>query len=129
MIITTAATTVLLVYFMLCAEDYRWPWRAFAGAGMTGFYVFVNALIFWMTRVSFGGLTGAVLYVGYSALIGFLIFIMTGPFSSLLPSLSILVFRLNVLTFLSFSRLDWLLRKLVVCPQNIWFYQSGLACR
>ncbi|EEA18735.1 Transmembrane 9 superfamily member 2 [Talaromyces marneffei ATCC 18224] len=78
MVITTAATTILLVYFMLCAEDYRWSWRAFNGAGMTGFYVFVNALIFWATRVSFGGLTGAVLYVGYSALIGFLVFILTG---------------------------------------------------
>lgn len=78
MIITTAATTILLVYFMLCAEDYRWQWRAFAGAGMTGFYVFLNALIFWVTRVSFGGLTGAVLYVGYSALIGFMVFILTG---------------------------------------------------
>ncbi|KAJ6157955.1 hypothetical protein N7470_005547 [Penicillium chermesinum] len=78
MIITSAATTVLLVYFLLCAENYRWHWRAFAGAGMTGGYVFVNALIFWATRVSFGGLTGAVLYVGYSALIGFIVFILTG---------------------------------------------------
>lgn len=78
MIMTTAATTVLLVYFLLCAENYRWHWRAFAGAGMTGFYVFINAFIFWITRVSFGGLTGAVLYVGYSALIGFLVFILTG---------------------------------------------------
>jgi transmembrane 9 superfamily protein 2/4 len=83
MVITTAATTILLVYFMLCAEDYRWSWRAFNGAGMTGFYVFVNALIFWATRVSFGGLTGAVLYVGYSALIGFLVFILTGELHSL----------------------------------------------
>ncbi|KAE8393484.1 hypothetical protein ETB97_005875 [Aspergillus alliaceus] len=78
MIITTAATTVLLVYFLLCAENYRWQWRAFAGAGMTGGYVFLNALLFWATRVSFGGLTGAVLYVGYSALIGFIVFILTG---------------------------------------------------
>lgn len=78
MIITSAATTVLLVYFLLCAENYRWHWRAFAGAGMTGGYVFVNALIFWATRVSFGGLTGAVLYVGYSALISFIVFILTG---------------------------------------------------
>ncbi|KAJ5623602.1 hypothetical protein N7490_012207 [Penicillium lividum] len=78
MIITSAATTVLLVYFLLCAENYRWHWRAFAGAGMAGGYVFLNALIFWATRVSFGGLTGAVLYVGYSALIGFLVFILTG---------------------------------------------------
>jgi transmembrane 9 superfamily member 2/4 len=78
MTITTASTTVLLVYFMLCAEDYRWPWRAFAGAGMTGLYVFGYALFFWITRVSFGGLSGAVLYLGYSALMGFLVFIMTG---------------------------------------------------
>lgn len=78
MIITSAATTVLLVYFLLCAENYQWHWRAFAGAGMTGGYVFLNALIFWATRVSFGGLTGAVLYVGYSALIGFVVFVLTG---------------------------------------------------
>ena len=78
MIITSAATTVLLVYFLLCAEDYRWHWRAFAGAGMTGGYVFLYALIFWATRMSLGGLTGTVLYLGYSALLGFLVFILTG---------------------------------------------------
>ncbi|KAI9373452.1 hypothetical protein BJX61DRAFT_380266 [Aspergillus egyptiacus] len=78
MIVTTAATTILLVYFLLCAENYRWHWRAFAGAGMTGVYVFLNALLFWASRVSFGGLIGAVLYVGYSALIGFVVFILTG---------------------------------------------------
>lgn len=78
MVITSAATTVLLVYFLLCAENYRWHWRAFAGAGMTGGYVFLNAILFWITRVSFGGFTGAVLYVGYSALLGFIVFILTG---------------------------------------------------
>lgn len=85
MIITTAATTVLLVYFLLCAENYRWHWRSFAAAGMTGGYVFLNALLFWATRVTFGGLTGAVLYVGYSALIGFVVFILTGEFPACLP--------------------------------------------
>ncbi|KAK2749397.1 hypothetical protein FQN57_006329 [Myotisia sp. PD_48] len=78
MIMTSASTTILLAYFLLCAEDYRWHWRTFIGAGMTGGYVFINALIFWATRVSFGGLTGAVLYLGYSALLGFLVFVLTG---------------------------------------------------
>lgn len=82
MVLTTACTTILLVYFLLCAEDYRWQWRAFLGSGMTGVYVFVIALWFWVTRISFGGLTGAILYVGYSALIGFLVFVLTGKFSS-----------------------------------------------
>ena len=78
MIVTTGCTTILLVYFLLCAEDYRWQWRAFFGAGMTGGYVFLNALGFWATRITFGGLTGAVLYVGYSALVGFLVLVLTG---------------------------------------------------
>jgi transmembrane 9 superfamily member 2/4 len=78
MIVTTACTTILLVYFLLCAEDYRWHWRAFLGAGMTGVYVFIMALGFWMLRISLGGVTGGVLYVGYSALIGFLVFVLTG---------------------------------------------------
>ena len=89
MIITTACTSILLVYFMLCAEDYRWQWRAFFGAGMTGGYVFLNALGFWATRVRFGGVTGAVLYIGYSGLVGFLVFVLTGESavsSSLLKS-------------------------------------------
>lgn len=81
MVLTAACTTILLVYFMLCAEDYRWQWRAFLGSGMTGVYVFVIALWFWITRISFGGLTGAILYVGYSALIGFLVFVLTGKSS------------------------------------------------
>lgn len=80
MIMTSAMTTVLLVYFLLCAEDYRWQWRSFIGAGMTGGYVFVYALIFWAMRVSFGGLTGAILYLGYSALLAFLAFILTGEY-------------------------------------------------
>ena len=79
--IVTLCVTIVCTYFLLNAENYRWHWRAFIGAGMTGGYVFVNALIFWATRVSFGGLTGAVLYVGYSALIAFIVFILTGTFS------------------------------------------------
>lgn len=82
MIITTAATSVLLVYFLLCAEDWRWQWRAFGGAAMTGFYVFMNALVFWATRIKQGGLIGAVLYIGYSGLAGVLVAILTGTLSN-----------------------------------------------
>jgi len=103
MIITTAATTVLLVYFLLCAENYRWHWRSFAGAGMTGGYVFLNALLFWATRVSFGGLTGAVLYVGYSALIGFVVFILTGAFHFIL--MRFCIFVANTGTILRLNRI------------------------
>lgn len=78
MILTCAAVTVLLVYFLLCSENYHWQWRAFTAAGASAGYVFAYALIYWITRISFSSFTSAVLYIGYSALISFLFFILTG---------------------------------------------------
>ena len=78
MIITCAAVTVLMVYFLLCSENYHWHWRAFMTAGASAGYVFANALIYWLTKLQLGGLAGSVLYIGYSALISFLFFILTG---------------------------------------------------
>ena len=78
MILTCAAVTILLVYFLLCAENYHWQWRAFLTAGASAFYVFINALLYWMSNLRFGSFTGVVLYLGYSALLSFLFFILTG---------------------------------------------------
>ncbi|TPX14065.1 uncharacterized protein E0L32_000459 [Thyridium curvatum] len=78
MIITCAAVTVLMVYFLLCAENYHWQWRAFLAAGTSAAYIFANAMIYWVSKLSLGGLSGSVLYIGYSALISFLFFILTG---------------------------------------------------
>jgi transmembrane 9 superfamily protein 2/4 len=81
MILTCAAVTVLLVYFLLCAENYHWQWRAFLCAGASAGYVFLHALLYWVTKLSFGSFTSGVLYVGYSALLSFLFFILTGEFT------------------------------------------------
>ncbi|KAI2624765.1 Nonaspanin [Xylaria nigripes] len=78
MIITCAAVTVLMVYFLLCAENYHWQWRSFLAAGMSAGYIFANALIYLISKLSLGGLSGTVLYIGYSALLSFLFFILTG---------------------------------------------------
>jgi transmembrane 9 superfamily member 2/4 len=82
MIITCAAVTVLMVYFLLCAENYHWQWRAFLAAGTSAGYVFLNAMIYWISKLSLGGLAGNVLYIGYSVLISFLFFILTGKSES-----------------------------------------------
>ncbi|KAJ2895617.1 putative endosomal integral membrane protein [Zalerion maritima] len=78
MIVTSAAVTVLMVYHLLCAENYNWQWRAFLSSGMTAGYVFLTMLVYWLYNIKLGGLAGSVLYLGYSALISFLIFILTG---------------------------------------------------
>ncbi|KAM0286512.1 hypothetical protein ACHAQH_000940 [Verticillium albo-atrum] len=78
MIVTCAAVTILMVYFLLCAENYNWQWRSFLAAGTCGGYIFANSLLYLVTKLKLGGLAGGVLYVGYSALISFLFFILTG---------------------------------------------------
>merc|ERR1711939_813372 len=65
-------------HHMLCSENYHWHWRAFMTAGASAFYVFANALIYWITKLRLSGLAGSVLYIGYSALVSFLFFILTG---------------------------------------------------
>jgi transmembrane 9 superfamily protein 2/4 len=78
MIMTSAAVTVLMIYFLLCAEDYHWQWRSFFTAGASAFYVFASALLYWIKDVSFGSWTSGVLYLGYSALLSLLFFVLTG---------------------------------------------------
>lgn len=78
MIIVCASVTVLMTYFLLCAENYNWQWRSFLAAGTSGAYIFLNCLVYLITKVKLGGLAGTVLYIGYSALISMLFFILAG---------------------------------------------------
>ncbi|ATY61858.1 endosomal integral membrane protein, putative [Cordyceps militaris CM01] len=78
MVVVCATVTILLTYFLLCSENYHWQWRSFLAAGMSGGYIFLNCLLYLITKVKLGGFAGTVLYVGYSALISFLFFILAG---------------------------------------------------
>ena len=82
MVITCAAVTVLVIYFLLCSENYHWQWRAFFTAGASALYIFLNALLYWLSHVRLTGLVGNVLYLGYIALISFLLLILTGKLTT-----------------------------------------------
>ncbi len=109
MIITCAAVTVLMVYFLLCAENYHWQWRSFLAAGTTSVYIFLNAIIYWISKLS-GGFAGSVLYIGYSALISFLFFILTGE-STLCPRISTTT-RANQAGSIGFFSSWWFTRRI-----------------
>ncbi|CCH41532.1 putative membrane protein [Wickerhamomyces ciferrii] len=76
MAITTSLVTVLMTYYTLCAENYRWQWRSVFIAGGCAIYVFIHAIF--LSKFSLAGFTTIVLYVGYSLLISVLAFILTG---------------------------------------------------
>ena len=63
--LTTATVTVLFIYFVLCAEEYRWHWRSFLIGGGSAFWLFAYGVWYWASRLSLDSLTSVVLYFGY----------------------------------------------------------------
>lgn len=76
--LTTATVTVLYVYFALCAEDYRWQWRAFLTGGGQAFWLFLYGLFYWATRLDLDGFSNRVLYLGYLSTLTLLDFLLFG---------------------------------------------------
>ncbi len=43
--LTVALTTILIVYFALTSEDYRWHWRSFVTGGSCAVWLFAYGLV------------------------------------------------------------------------------------
>ena len=78
LIITCSETTILLCYFHLCAEDYHWWWRSFLTSGFTAFYLFVYCVHYFATKLEIEGAASTFLYIGYTSVMVFLFFLLTG---------------------------------------------------
>lgn len=76
--LTTATVTILFTYFNLCAEEYRWHWRAFLTGGGSAFWLLIYGLYYWLSRLSLDSLSSVVLYMGYLLLLVLLDFLVTG---------------------------------------------------
>lgn len=74
MIMTTSLITVLMVYYTLCSENYKWQWRSIFIGGGCAIYVFIHS-IFLTGGEKLAGLTSFVLYTGYSVVISLLVFL------------------------------------------------------
>lgn len=77
-VLTTATASILFCYFHLCAEDYRWQWRAFITGGSSAFWFFAYGIFFWLTRLSLPSLSSNILFLGYLTVVSALDFILFG---------------------------------------------------
>lgn len=75
--VTCAEITMVLLYFQLCAEDYRWWWRTFLTSGSTALYVFLYSAFYFSKLESNQWLTYG-LYFGYMFLASLGLFLLTG---------------------------------------------------
>ena len=78
LVVVCMQTSVLLCYFHLCAEDYRWWWRSFFSTGTTALYLSLFSLHYFTYKTSITGALSYLLYFGYTFIMVFLFFIMTG---------------------------------------------------
>ncbi|KAF7376177.1 Transmembrane 9 superfamily member [Mycena sanguinolenta] len=76
--LTTATVSILFTYFCLCAEEYRWHWRAFLTGGGSAFWLLAYGLFFWASRLSLHSMSSAILYLGYLFLLVTFDFLITG---------------------------------------------------
>jgi transmembrane 9 superfamily protein 2/4 len=78
LIIICSETTILLCYFHLCTEDYRWWWRSFLTSGFVAVYFFVYSVHYYATKLDLQGAASTFLYFGYTLILTFLFFLFSG---------------------------------------------------
>jgi transmembrane 9 superfamily member 3 len=69
LIIVVSMTSIIVVYFCLNAENYRWQWTAFASGASTAVYVFVYGVYYFVFKTQMHGLLQITFYFGYTTLI------------------------------------------------------------
>ena len=80
-----AETSILLCYFHLCAEDYRWWWRSFFSTGTTALYLTLFSIHYFFFKTSITGALSYLIFFAYTFIIIFLFFIFTGETTSSFP--------------------------------------------
>lgn len=74
LVVTCAEIAIVITYFTLCGEDYRWWWKAFNSPAFAGAYVFAYSAYYYLTRLDIsGGVIPTAMYFSYMGLasIGF----------------------------------------------------------
>lgn len=78
LVVTCAEISILLCYFQLVNEDYRWWWRSFLHSGSCAFYTLLYAVWYNLTELEMHGLVPMLIYFGYMFIISFTFFLITG---------------------------------------------------
>ena len=59
-------------------QDYNWWWRSFLTSGFTAFYLSVYCVHYFLTKLEIEGMASTFLYLGYTSIMVFMFFVMTG---------------------------------------------------
>eukprot|EP00923_Selenidium_pygospionis_P006600 GHVN01011342.1.p1 GENE.GHVN01011342.1~~GHVN01011342.1.p1 ORF type:complete len:563 (+),score=57.40 GHVN01011342.1:311-1999(+) len=78
LVVTCAEISIAFTYFQLAAEDYRWWWRSYWISAFSAVYVFLYAVLYFLTNLNITSLVSAMLYFGYMFILSYAFFLLTG---------------------------------------------------
>lgn len=78
LVISCSQISIVMVYFQLCGEDYRWWWRSFIVSGGSAVYVLAYSVFYFVTKLEITELVPTLMYFGYTALMVLTFWLLTG---------------------------------------------------
>ncbi|XP_066594508.1 transmembrane 9 superfamily member 4 [Prorops nasuta] len=78
LVISCSQISIVMVYFQLCGEDYRWWWRSFVVSGGSAIYVLAYSVFYFITKLEITELVPTLMYFGYTALMVLTFWLLTG---------------------------------------------------
>ncbi|KAI2649868.1 Transmembrane 9 superfamily member 4 [Labeo rohita] len=78
LVVSCSQISIVMVYFQLCAEDYRWWWRTFLVSGGSAFYVLIYAVFYFVNKLDIVEFIPSLLYFGYTTLMVLSFWLLTG---------------------------------------------------
>lgn len=78
LVVTCAEISIVMTYFQLCAEDYNWWWRSFLTSGSSALYLFLYAIVYFVTKLDITAPAAIAWYFGYMIIASWGFFLLTG---------------------------------------------------
>ena len=67
--LTCAEISIVLCYFQLCFEDYRWAWRSFLTSGASALYLLAYSAAYFVTKLEITKLVPTLMYFAYMGIV------------------------------------------------------------
>ena len=80
--VVSVCVTIVAVYFLLNAEDYRWAWVSFLASASTAGYVFLYSIYYFFVKTNMTGFLQTCYYFSYASLACFFLGLMCGTIGS-----------------------------------------------
>lgn len=78
LVATCAEISIVMVYFQLCNEDWKWWWRAFLSSGSSGVYLMIYSVWYLKAKLAVKEVASLVIYFSYMFMVAITFSIATG---------------------------------------------------